>query len=680
MTRGNLSQSSAAAGSGAAPRLLSRLGLRWQVGLIGLIGMAGLCVFGALYYAGSATQEELLAAADRAAADHQAITAISEGLNDARRAEASFLAGHDAAEIARHAEAMRRLDDGLASFAERARLPGSDAALAGTVAKIRAGIDAYGKKFVAVAERSKAIGLTKDSGLLGKLNSTAADTEQSVNAADSPRLLAQMLMIRRAEKDFLAYHGDGHDNDYLDAVKYAKGKFERFLESATLPDGQRDALKTGVADYERDFAALAQALIAFDGEVKAMVQARDAIQPLVASASDAIGRSYRAASADIAAARTRTTASLAWSFAIIALAMAGGAGLVGLGITRPIRRLARTMERLASGDNAAEVPDTGRGDEVGGMARALAVLKRNALRVEEMRAEQDAAKRQNELEKQRAALALADSFERDVLGIVEAVGTAVGGLETTARAMSETAAESRDRSVAVASASQQTAGSVNTVAVASEELSTSIAEIARQVEEASRRIRKAADEGEETNRTMAGLSGQAEKIGAVLALINDIASQTSLLALNATIEAARAGDAGRGFAVVASEVKTLANQTARATDDIRAQITAVQSETANAVAAIRAICATILEVNEISTSIAAAVQQQRRATEEIARNVQQAAAGTGEVSQNIDRVTEAVRLTESSAGEVLGSAGGLSGTAEKLRGAVDRFLERVRAA
>jgi methyl-accepting chemotaxis protein len=246
--------------------------------------------------------------------------------------------------------------------------------------------------------------------------------------------------------------------------------------------------------------------------------------------------------------------------------------------------------------------------------------------------------------------------------------------------MSATADGSRQQSLAAASGANQATANVQTVAAASEELSTSITEIGRQVTQASTVSRKAADEGERTNKTVSGLSESAQRIGEVVALINDIASQTNLLALNATIEAARAGEAGKGFAVVASEVKSLANQTAKATDDIRAQVAAIQAETRSAVDAIQGISKTILEVNEISSSIATAVEEQTAATQEITRNVQEAASGTQEVSRNMGSVTEAVEQAGSTASQVLSAADRLAKQASTLRTEVDHFLETIRAA
>ncbi len=252
-------------------------------------------------------------------------------------------------------------------------------------------------------------------------------------------------------------------------------------------------------------------------------------------------------------------------------------------------------------------------------------------------------------------------------------------METTAQSMSATADQSSALVSAVASAAEETSVNVQTVSAGTEQLSSSISEIGRQVVTSAQIARKAVDEAGATDATMQGLADNASRISVVVDLIQTIASQTNLLALNATIEAARAGEAGRGFAVVASEVKNLASQTAKATDEIRSQIASMQSVTASAVAAIRSISSTIGEINNVTTAIAAAVEQQGAATREIARNIQHAAGGTSEVSSNIVGVSTASAEAGSAAVEVLGASGALRREAEMLRAEIDTFLGNIRA-
>jgi len=354
--------------------------------------------------------------------------------------------------------------------------------------------------------------------------------------------------------------------------------------------------------------------------------------------------------------------------------------LVKRRITAPMTAMTLSMRRLAEGDKAVDIAGTTRGDEIGAMAQAVQVFKDNAIAMAKLQDEQEALKRQAESDKRQALETLANGFEASVQGIVDAVSAAATEMQKTAESMSATAEETSRQASVVGSAAEEASTSVETVAAASEELSSSITEIGRQVAQAASIAGKAADESRETDETVNGLSKAAQKIGEVVQLIQDIASQTNLLALNATIEAARAGEAGKGFAVVASEVKSLANQTAKATEEIKGQIGTIQGETRNAVTAIQHIGGTIGEINEIATAIAASVEEQGAATQEIARNIQQAAAGTGQVSANIGGVASAAGETGAAATQVLASASELALQSERLRGEVDKFLSTIRAA
>ncbi|MGY8683614.1 cache domain-containing protein [Bradyrhizobium sp. UFLA05-153] len=372
---------------------------------------------------------------------------------------------------------------------------------------------------------------------------------------------------------------------------------------------------------------------------------------------------------------------LALGIAALGLVLAAIVGyLIARSISRPILSITSAMRELADGRLDVAIPLGKSNDEVGAMVKAVAVFRDNAVSFNRLQAEQLEAKAQSEEEKRRAFAALADNFEASIRDVVNTVSSAAVEMEQTARSMSDIVEQSRHQTRAVSSASALASENVQTVAAAAEELSSSMTEISRRLALATEVVGRAASDGRQSNARVQSLADAAQKIGDVVSFINGIAGQTNLLALNATIEAARAGEAGRGFAVVASEVKALATQTAKATEEIGAQVTAVQGETTGAVQGIQSICATIQQVDEISAAIAAAVGQQGTATQEIAQNVQQAAARTGEVSQNIAGVTEGIAATGSAAQEVLGSAVELSRQSQRLRDEVDRFLAHIRAA
>ena len=354
--------------------------------------------------------------------------------------------------------------------------------------------------------------------------------------------------------------------------------------------------------------------------------------------------------------------------------------IVVFGITGPLNRMAGAMTAVAGGDLEVDVPALGRRDEVGKLAAALQSFKAAGQENKRLQAERLAAEQRVEADKKAALDKMADAFEAGVKEVVEGVAAASAQMQISAQGLSATAKDTTLRSTAVAAASEQASRNMQTVASAAEELSASIGEIGRQVAESADIAARAAADAGRTNQQVRTLAAAAERIGAVVTLINEIAGRTNLLALNATIEAARAGDAGKGFAVVASEVKSLATQTARATDDIAAQVKAIQGATAESVKAIGAIGGTIGRINEIASGIASAVEQQGAATDEIARSVQQASAGTTEVSANIAGVTRAAAQTGQASADVLSEAGALSARSEQLRLEVDRFLGIVRAA
>jgi methyl-accepting chemotaxis protein len=356
------------------------------------------------------------------------------------------------------------------------------------------------------------------------------------------------------------------------------------------------------------------------------------------------------------------------------------AWLIGRGISRPVVGMCGAMRALAGGDKTVEIPGVGRKDEVGQMAETVQVFKNSMIEADRLREETEQHKAAAEAERRAGMMKLADTFEAGIKGVVNSVASQATEMQSSAQAMTHTAEQATHQATAVAASVEQASANVQTVASSAEELSTSVLEIGRQVEQSSKIAGQAVIDADKTNATVEGLNKTAQRIGEVVQLIETIAGQTNLLALNATIEAARAGDAGKGFAVVASEVKSLASQTAKATEEIRAQIGDIQGATGQTVEAIRSIGATIRQMSEIATSIASAVEEQGAATREIATNVHQAAQGTNDIATNIEGVSRAASDTGAAAAQVLSAAGELSKQSETLRRDVDEFLATVRAA
>jgi methyl-accepting chemotaxis protein len=364
-----------------------------------------------------------------------------------------------------------------------------------------------------------------------------------------------------------------------------------------------------------------------------------------------------------------------------ALALAIGIAIVvQRRIIHPLGVIGDRMMALSRGEFSIEAPYTERGDEIGALGKTMAVFRDSMQETERLRAERADQERLDQERRAADMNALALRFDEAVGDIVTMVASASTELQLSAKSLTSLAESTQDQSASVAAAAEQASANVASVASATEELSSSVSEIARQVEKSSEIASKAVSEAEHTNDMVKGLAAAAEKIGAVVELINSIAGQTNLLALNATIEAARAGEAGKGFAVVAAEVKQLADQTARATAEIGAQIGAIQTATTEAADAIHGIGSTIETMNDIAKSITGAVEGQNAATVEIARNVQEASIGTGTVSHSITSVTMAASESSGAATQVLASASELSRNAERLRHELATFLGSIRAA
>lgn len=458
--------------------------------------------------------------------------------------------------------------------------------------------------------------------------------------------------------------------------------------AANAPDPLKAAAEAGQAQYfSGDFKTYR------DGILKALAAGEPAPVPLkdwrsrvveplnsIASVAGAAvdGLALTAAANEADARRT----ALAYAVVLaLALLLAGFGLLVVIRrVTRPITRLTAVMEAVAGNQLDVEVPDTTRGDEIGSMAKTLLVFRDGLRRNAEMERAAEEARRASEEERRRTMMALANDFEGAVGSIVGSVSTASSELHVTALEMTKAARTTSEQSTNVAAAAEEASTNVVVVASSAEELGYSVEEIARQVKQSAQMSAVAVSEAAATGEVIRELSQAASRIGDVIGLISSIASQTNLLALNATIEAARAGEAGKGFAVVASEVKTLATQTAKATEEIETQIGAIQDTTKQAVRVIEGVGEQIRKMSDIATTISSAVEQQGLATREIVRNVDQAATGTNSVSAHIGDVARTADETGAAAGQVLDASARLTQQAAHLQERMSGFLTTVRAA
>lgn len=561
------------------------------------------------------------------------------------------------------------------------------------------------------------------------LGDTAKQAEQYTT--DFEHVRAMNLEQAKIESDVLSPAGqqmtDALDALVADAVKTGNADLQRLATEArrlslvvrlNVTARLADLDETAGKSAEQHFTELASVLVQLatvtkDSELSAIVKSQGLLlerfqtafrraasldseqRALVNGAMKQIGEAMTAAMsradeanlADQAAteARVRSTSANAKSL-VMWLGVAGLAvgvalaWLIGRGISRPVIAMCDAMRALAGGNRAVEIPGVGRGDEIGQMAQTVQVFKDSMAEAEHLREANERNKAAAEAERKAGMMRLANTFESGIKGVVNSVASQSTEMQSAAQAMAHTAESATEQATAVAAAVEQASANVQTVATAAEELSASVVEIGRQVEQSSKIANQAVDQADHTNQTVEGLNRSAQRIGEVVQLIETIAGQTNLLALNATIEAARAGDAGKGFAVVASEVKSLASQTGKATEEIRAQIGEIQGATGQTVEAIHNIGTIIRQMSEIATTIASAVEQQGAATREIATNVHQAAQGTSNIASNIEGVSRAASDTGAAASQVLSSAGELSKQSEMLRNDVDNFLSTVRAA
>ncbi|MFL5325399.1 MAG: methyl-accepting chemotaxis protein [Microvirga sp.] len=463
------------------------------------------------------------------------------------------------------------------------------------------------------------------------------------------------------------------------AAKAVAG-LKAFPEASDLKKGL-DALLAVGQGAESIFDLRRQELAATAQGSQALQATRTAAATLTGEVSALVARAHAASDSAVAVsdgAVGRARAVLV-AIALLSIALAGVAWLyVGRGVVARLKRLNGSMLALAEGDLSVAVPHDGR-DELSAMADAVEVFKQHAVTTRKLEAEQRKSQEQRD-----ARHDIVEGHIRrfdDKIGVLlQGLGSASRQMSAVATAMASAADEASHQATAVASASGEATESVRSVAAAAEEISVTVREISQQITQSSNIAGRAVVEAERTDAIVRGLADAASKIGEVVQLIQAIAGQTNLLALNATIEAARAGEAGRGFAVVASEVKALATQTGKATEEIAAQIAAIQGATREAVQAIQAIGTTIGDISRISISIAAAMDQQGATTAEIARSTLHAAGGTQQVSRSIEVVSEATAKTGAAADEVLQAATDLNGKADELRAEVDQFLGQIRAA
>ncbi|MGY0711179.1 HAMP domain-containing methyl-accepting chemotaxis protein [Azospirillum argentinense] len=651
--------------------MLSNISIGTRIALLVAASVVTLGLLGGTVTVGAQRMFEATAELDQFRDAYEHTAAIERRASRLRFQALRFVADRDetaAESFAKNAEEASRL---LENLKERGveRLPQEE------LDHLSQGIGTLKERFSSVVARAKELGLSDDSGLRGVLRASARAIEDELKQwPNADKLTGRMESMRKMEKDFIIYS----DESLLSGHRKAFNEFTFFLADSGLDTATQTRLEKQARTYRTDLGRFVDATKAFRAEVQTFNDAFQAMVPrfeaLLESANAGMAGAVETQNrvrGEVIANVFQVGSVLLVGFAIISL-------LVARSITRPLRLIEGVMERLAGGDRTATVPETGRRDEIGAMARAVSVFKENLQRTHELEQESRRAERRAEEERETALRAIAHDFDSAFGRVLHTVSHAADQIRNGAHILRDTAEKMKEQALDTSEKAEQTSEVVGIVNNVSRTLSASIGEIGGRVTTSSTAIRRAVDHARQSDSAVAALADSSQRIGEIVRLINDIAGQTNLLALNATIEAARAGEAGKGFAVVASEVKVLANQTAKATEDIAGQVGAIQEATGSVVEAIRAIRTTVEEVAHLSEDVSAAVRDQLEQTEEIVGAVGRANDNTHEVTESVSTMAITAAETGKSAIEMIYSAAQLADELRQLEADADRFVSSIK--
>lgn len=589
-----------------------------------------------------------------------------------RRREKDFLIRKDEAYVDKYTDAATKAERQLSNIA--ARFPEEEIE---TVARsLLAGLEQHGAQFRKVVQLQNELGLNETLGLEGELRKMVHGIEEKLSELENNEsLVVKMLMMRRHEKDFIMR---GQDK-YVDRIAKRQEEFLQILDEKSIPREMEEETILLLDGYVSSFNSYASAASDLAKETAVLSEIFAEMNPaFVKLNSLAASGKQNAVSSLRGIQRTVNLTVFTISAVVLVLVVVIGT-TIALGISRPLKALSSIMARLVDGDLSVSVPEANGNDEVSVMTRSVSVFQTRAIEREALQEESE-ERQKRQLERQQAVDTMIETFRAQSRATLSEISAQMDEMRDSADALSCIAKSTDKQASCATQSSEQASGSVQTVATAAEQLSSSISEISRQIGDATAVVDQTTDSTRDTADKISRLAKSAEKIGEVVILIQDIAEQTNLLALNATIEAARAGEMGKGFAVVAAEVKTLATQTAKATEEISSQIFEIQGSTNGTLEAIRDIAQAMENVSEYTNRISVSVEQQTVATAEISHSILQASSGTKQLESNVKGVMTAASETTQAAQQIEQTSADVSRKTSEMQDVVDHFLKDVAVA
>lgn len=589
-----------------------------------------------------------------------------------RRREKDFLIRKDESYVEKYDRAAAQAEQLLTHISAGA----DSTAIKENAEMLLAGLERHRAQFAKVVQLRIDLGLNEKVGLEGELRKAVHGIEESLKELENNEsLMVKMLMMRRHEKDFIMRGAE----KYVDRIAKRQSEFLDILSAQVVDDNVKAAKVELLDQYVSSFNSYAETAQILSVETRSLSEIFAEMGPAfdeLASLANSGKQSVEESLAGIESFANRTVT--ATSLIVLTLVLVLGT-IVALSISRPLKALSQVMGDLAKGDRSVDVPDVVGNNEISTMTKAVLVFRDRELERSQLQGQAE-AQHENQLERQEKVNRMIEAFRSQSQITLAEISEQMDDMRASADDLSSIANNTSDQANSAAVSSEQASSNVQTVASSAEELSSSIAEISRQIGDATAIVDQTAGATRETTDKISSLANSAEKIGEVVNLIQDIAEQTNLLALNATIEAARAGEMGKGFAVVASEVKTLATQTAKATEEISSQIFEIQGSTNDALGAIQGIAKAMENVSEYTATISSSIEQQNAATSEISQSIEQASAGTQHVSSTVNNVLEAASETTHSVRKIGATSADVAEKTAGMRDVVDRFLKDVAAA